>query len=664
MKISVIIPLYNDEKYIGKCLEAVFSSDHKDFEVLVVDDCSTDRSPEEVSKHPCRLIRLEKNAGAGNARNQGASQASGALFVFIDSDVIIEKDTLSRFEKVYVEKGEKICMCNVHPHSLSGGVAATITAIHWNHINAELGDEASFVSTMCFSIDRDVFFEIGRFKPYMAAGGEEFEIGEVIAQAGYKIYVDSSFEIHHHFQDFLPRARTLFNRSFIYAVIVSERRFKLDKGHGTRAEGISSMLSLFGAGSIMFAFAFPVIGITSFIASVILQLLIDSRLHSKVFKNYGFAFFVKSIPIWYCWYFAMGLGVLKGFLVHIGEIVRIVGRVPAMFLNKTPNYIIFFLTNLCNARCKHCFNKNNTGVNDLTLDEIKKISEKFGAIKYLTYSGGEPMLRKDIVEITQTFRENNGLEFLNLITNGFDTDKIFPAIRDILRLCKPMFTRVSFSIDGIGGQHDEIRGVPGGFKRLEATIRKVKALRQYYPYFDVGAIITFSNYNQDNIADIIRYVTEDIGIQASLNFVRGDTLEAEAKKADIDKYVEAAKYLEKMNAAIKGRIRGAVMRAIGHVSLTLVKDTLKVQKPQVECLAGKKMIVIKENGEVMPCEMLSETYGNLRNVDYDVNVLLAKAKLHPGCFCTWECAMQNNIVYSPRHWVRILGRFLALVSGK
>jgi glycosyltransferase involved in cell wall biosynthesis len=67
--ISVVIPNYNNGNTIGKCLEGVLSSKYDRYEVIVVDDASSDNSVEIINRFPCRLIRLEKHAGAAKARN-------------------------------------------------------------------------------------------------------------------------------------------------------------------------------------------------------------------------------------------------------------------------------------------------------------------------------------------------------------------------------------------------------------------------------------------------------------------------------------------------------------------------------------------------------------------------------------------------------------------
>ncbi|MFC1837696.1 glycosyltransferase family 2 protein, partial [Thermodesulfobacteriota bacterium] len=69
--ISVIIPNRNGEKTIGLCLEAALASQYTNFEVVVVDDCSTDSSPGIISQFPCRFIRLPEHGGASAARNAG-----------------------------------------------------------------------------------------------------------------------------------------------------------------------------------------------------------------------------------------------------------------------------------------------------------------------------------------------------------------------------------------------------------------------------------------------------------------------------------------------------------------------------------------------------------------------------------------------------------------
>lgn len=90
MKISVIIPVYNVEKYIGKCLDSIIANDHKNLEIICVNDGSTDCSLEilyEYEKQDNRIIVIDiKNGGVSNARNIAIEKASGDYICFVDAD--------------------------------------------------------------------------------------------------------------------------------------------------------------------------------------------------------------------------------------------------------------------------------------------------------------------------------------------------------------------------------------------------------------------------------------------------------------------------------------------------------------------------------------------------------------------------------------------------
>ena len=106
-KISVIIPLYNAERFIRQCLISVLASKFKDYEVIVVDDCSTDNSVAEVKKllphfdGRLRILSTEKNSGGpGVPRNVGIKNSVGKYVTFIDNDDMIMPTALENFFEV------------------------------------------------------------------------------------------------------------------------------------------------------------------------------------------------------------------------------------------------------------------------------------------------------------------------------------------------------------------------------------------------------------------------------------------------------------------------------------------------------------------------------------------------------------------------------------
>lgn len=95
-KISVIIPIYNAKTYVSRCIESVLDQTYCNWQMILVDDGSKDKSLEICQKYADVDNRIsvihQENAGPGIARNTGIAKASGNYVVFIDSDDYIEKD--------------------------------------------------------------------------------------------------------------------------------------------------------------------------------------------------------------------------------------------------------------------------------------------------------------------------------------------------------------------------------------------------------------------------------------------------------------------------------------------------------------------------------------------------------------------------------------------
>lgn len=92
-KFSIIIPVYNVENYIKRCLDSVKNQTYKDYEVIIVNDGSTDKSIEIAKKYDFTIIN-QNNTGLSAARNNGVKKAKGEYIIFLDSDDYIDKDLL------------------------------------------------------------------------------------------------------------------------------------------------------------------------------------------------------------------------------------------------------------------------------------------------------------------------------------------------------------------------------------------------------------------------------------------------------------------------------------------------------------------------------------------------------------------------------------------
>lgn len=117
--ISVIIPVYNVEQYLDRCLQSVVNQTYKNLEIILVDDGSTDASAticDNWKEKDSRVFVLhQENAGASSARNNGLQYAKGAYLTFIDSDDWVEADMLEYFMKQIVSKEADMVISDVYP---------------------------------------------------------------------------------------------------------------------------------------------------------------------------------------------------------------------------------------------------------------------------------------------------------------------------------------------------------------------------------------------------------------------------------------------------------------------------------------------------------------------------------------------------------------------
>ncbi len=112
--ISIIVPVYNTEKYIEACLRSIKEQSYRDFEVIIVDNNSSDDSlrliKKEIKGHKQFSLLSEKKAGQGNARNAGLRRAKGELICFVDSDDLIAKDYLKWLYESMMESDSSLAI--------------------------------------------------------------------------------------------------------------------------------------------------------------------------------------------------------------------------------------------------------------------------------------------------------------------------------------------------------------------------------------------------------------------------------------------------------------------------------------------------------------------------------------------------------------------------
>ena len=117
-KISVIVPVYNVEKYLHRCINSILAQTFTDFELLLIDDGSKDNSGAICDEYATRDSRVrvfhKENGGASSARNQGLDNASGEWIAFVDSDDYVLHDFMETYMMMCKDYTD-LCICGITP---------------------------------------------------------------------------------------------------------------------------------------------------------------------------------------------------------------------------------------------------------------------------------------------------------------------------------------------------------------------------------------------------------------------------------------------------------------------------------------------------------------------------------------------------------------------
>ena len=124
MKFSIIIPVYNVEEYIDKCLDSVLNQTYDNFEVIIVNDGTLDNSQSIINKYVKKDKRFKsykkENGGLSSARNYGVKYATGNYLLFIDSDDFIELDYLEKISRILKNNDIEILKTNINICDING----------------------------------------------------------------------------------------------------------------------------------------------------------------------------------------------------------------------------------------------------------------------------------------------------------------------------------------------------------------------------------------------------------------------------------------------------------------------------------------------------------------------------------------------------------------
>jgi len=343
---------------------------------------------------------------------------------------------------------------------------------------------------------------------------------------------------------------------------------------------------------------------------------------------------------------------------------------------KTPTRLIYYVTNRCNARCRHCFfaaHLDTDRSGELTLDEIDRVAASFmHRIRSLLLTGGEPTLREDLPEICRIFDRRNHTALFTIPSNGLQPDRIEAVFDEILSTTRAK-VNAQVSIDGLAEVHDGIRGVPGSFEAALETARRLKRLRpRHRTLNNVSVLTVISAANADQIEPLIDLVEREGGLFHKFQYLRSSATDVVGVPAEaLADHAPPDDALTRPDDATLRRLSDLITRRLRRPHNTLVSRrqvasmmhqwwTAVEHEGRLRCLAGRIDGVLYADGAVALCEM-TRPVANVRDFGCDFAALWhseaaerRRAQIRR-CFCSHPCNISTSMSYDKATLLSIVG---------
>ena len=195
--VSVVIPARNAQDFLRRCLAHLNRSTDCRFEVIVVDDASSDATSNVAEELGARVIRLATRSGPAAARNRGTVEAREDILVFVDADVLVQPDTIGRLaDRLKHDCDAVFGSYDVHP-TAPNLVSQYKNLLH-HFVHQQASRQAGTFWAGCGAILASKFAEVGGFsETYHRPCIEDIELGVRLKNRGYRIELDPDIQVTH-----------------------------------------------------------------------------------------------------------------------------------------------------------------------------------------------------------------------------------------------------------------------------------------------------------------------------------------------------------------------------------------------------------------------------------------------------------------------------------
>jgi len=274
---------------------------------------------------------------------------------------------------------------------------------------------------------------------------------------------------------------------------------------------------------------------------------------------------------------------------------------------KLPTSAVIAVTYRCNSRCQMCNIWQTPTGYELKPTEYLKLPAELGDINI---TGGEPFLRNDLLEIIDNIFTKCNPRKLVISSNGYLSERIIAVGQEILKKDYHSRVTIALSLDGIGDTHDKIRGVPGAFDLVLASIKGLQTIG----FKNIGLGFTFLAGNE-NCYEAVYNLAKNM----NLNF--GATIAHNAEhyfSTQANCGIDSQAVAVQVNKTINEKIGSFAKNELGKCYfLHGLIFWSKTNKSILPCAALSDSIFLDPEGNIYPCNILNIKIGNLTVKDFD-----------------------------------------------
>ena len=319
-RLSVIIPVANGESVLARCLDALRRSEYKAFEVIVIDDCSTDGAARVAQHQGVRYFRSPNRMGPANARNIGAQNARGDILVFVDADVVLSPNSLQMIADDFDRNPRIAAVFGSYDDApdCPAFFSQYKNLVH-HFIHRSSRESASTFWAGCGAMRKSVFERFGGFDEatYNKPSIEDVALGIKITRAGHPILLDKRLMVKHLkswpffsmvktdiFHRAVPWARLILNTHYLPSDLNFDKRSRASL---VLVAGLTASIVLLALSPLIHWRPFQAPLLIVALVSACLLLAINRRLYNFFIKKKGWWFAARAVPAHWSYFFYGGL---------------------------------------------------------------------------------------------------------------------------------------------------------------------------------------------------------------------------------------------------------------------------------------------------------------------------------------------------------------------